>query len=388
MRSALHVGVLLLAATIGCAADPATAPADARTPATVLLGERAAILPLTPGVVETVMRGLDSPRGMTFGPEGALYVAEAGRGPTAPACFAAPATCACAPGANAAMPVCYGPTGAVSRLWRGVQERVVTGLPSYANVAGRAEGPNDVAMLGRGIAHVTIGLEQSPFERATSSARHPEFAQFGTVARVLPNGGWEIVADLAAYEQAHNPDPRIYDSNPYGLLALPGMLVATDAGGNSILALSPSGEISTLAVMPLVPASNSGDAVPTSIVVGPDGAWYVGVLAGAPWRAGSASVYRLVPGEAPVPRYLGFKTIIDIAFDANGRLYVLQHSSGLTGLAGAGMLLRVSADGAGRDTLLTDLVRPTSVAIAGDGTVYVTNRGLTPGSGEVLRIAP
>jgi len=30
--------------------------------------------------VTVVMSGLDSPRGLAFGPEGALYVAEAGRG--------------------------------------------------------------------------------------------------------------------------------------------------------------------------------------------------------------------------------------------------------------------------------------------------------------------
>ena len=30
-------------------------------------------------IVTVVMSGLDSPRGLTFGPEGALYVAEAGR---------------------------------------------------------------------------------------------------------------------------------------------------------------------------------------------------------------------------------------------------------------------------------------------------------------------
>src|SRR5688572_31964748 len=54
----------------------------------------------------------DSPRGLAFGPEGALYVAEAGRGAEAvqdpsqdPACF---------PHALGAT-VCYGPTGAVSR---------------------------------------------------------------------------------------------------------------------------------------------------------------------------------------------------------------------------------------------------------------------------------
>src|SRR5687768_2201154 len=51
---------------------------------------------------EIVMSGLDNPRGLAFGPDGALYVAEAGRGGAGP-CFVA------AFAAN-----CYGPSGAIS----------------------------------------------------------------------------------------------------------------------------------------------------------------------------------------------------------------------------------------------------------------------------------
>src|SRR5215472_4543614 len=42
-----------------------------------------------------VMSGLDNPRGMAFGPQGALYVAEAGRGPAVHVCFDDPSQAAC-----------------------------------------------------------------------------------------------------------------------------------------------------------------------------------------------------------------------------------------------------------------------------------------------------
>lgn len=93
-----------------------------------------------------VMSGLDNPRGLAVGPEGALYVAEAGRG--------GPGPCVTVRGA----PQCYGPTGAVTRLWRGEQDRIATGLPSYASPAGEATGPHDIAFRGRGGAYVTLGL--------------------------------------------------------------------------------------------------------------------------------------------------------------------------------------------------------------------------------------
>jgi len=37
---------------------------------------------------------------------------------------------------------------------------------------------------------------------------------------------------------------------------------------------------------------------------------------------------------------------------------------------------------------MKNLVRPTSVAVAPDGAIYLTNRGLTVGAGEVLRFRP
>ena len=70
-----------------------------------------------------VMSGLDNPRGLTFvlgedDDDWALYVAEAGSGGSGP--------CAMVRGAEH----CAGTTGAVTRYQSGVQQRIVTGLPS------------------------------------------------------------------------------------------------------------------------------------------------------------------------------------------------------------------------------------------------------------------
>jgi hypothetical protein len=40
-------------------------------------------------------------------------------------------------------------------------------------------------------------------------------------------------------------------------------------------------------------------AVPTSVVKGPDGAYYVGQLTGFPFPVGGANVFRVVPGHDP-----------------------------------------------------------------------------------------
>jgi DNA-binding beta-propeller fold protein YncE len=321
-----------------------------------------------------VMSGLDNPRGLAFGPEGALYVAEAGRG--------GPGPCILLRGQQ--IPFCYGPTGAVSRLWRGEQERIATGLPSYAGPTGEATGPHDISMLGRGSAYVTIGLG---FEGQPRSALPVVGDQFGWLVHLSASGHWRPIVDIAAYEFAVNPDGGALDSNPYGLLAEPGSRVVAEAGGNALLRVTANGDISTLAVFPSRPQGRPTDSVPTAVAVGPDGAYYVAELTGVPFAAGVANIYRLVPGQAPTIRWSGFTTVIDIAFGQDGSLYVLEHSTGPVYFALPGRLLRVAPDGT-RTTVIDGLTRPGSVAVGPDGALYVSNRSTSIGTGEVLRIEP
>jgi len=320
--------------------------------------------------VSVVMSELDNPRGLAFGPEGALYVVEAGRGGSGPCLFLR------------GLSRCYGPTGAVSRYWRGTQERVVTGLPSYAGSDNEATGPHDISFQGRGGAFITIGLGGDP--RVVRPGFGPGGELFGTLVQAPPSGRWRMVADVSAYEVSANPDGNVVDTNPYGVLAEPSRHLVTDAGGNSLLEVAANGSISTLAVFPARPG-RATDAVPTAVVVGPDGAYYVSELTGVPFADGAANVYRVVPGQAPTVYRSGFKTIIDLAFGRDGSLYVLQHATGATFFGGPGQLIRVAPNG-DRSVIANGLSRPSSFVIDDDGTIFISNRGTSIGSGEVLRI--
>jgi len=240
--------------------------------------------------IDVVVGGLVNPRGLAFGPDGKLYVAEAGSGGGGP-CFTN--------GTGAT--VCYGPTGAVTKISVGdspTKTRVVEGLPSVAPAtASGATGPHHVEFQGLGNGYVTIGLGTNPANRTPLGA-FPGFAsvgmQFGRLVRFQPNGKWSFEEDLAGFEGRTNPDGNVPDSNPYGLLALPGRQVFTDAGGNSLNAVAANGKITNLAVFPdrQVPFGPPGNmvrmqAVPTSVTVGPDGAFYVSQLTGFPFPSGS-----------------------------------------------------------------------------------------------------
>jgi hypothetical protein len=91
--------------------------------------------------------------------------------------------------------------------------------------------------------------------------------------------------------------------------------------------------------------------------------------------------------------------ILDMAFDGEGNLYVLQHSTGEVQGTAPGVLIRVTPDkgqsgicaqyqGGTRTAVLTGLSRPTSLVIGPDGAIYVANKGTTMAGGEVLRIEP
>ena len=386
------------------------------------------------------MSGLDSPRGLAFGPEGALYVTEAGRGAGVVTSPATDPRCYTGPQGGVQ---CYGATGAISRLWRGVQTRVATGLPSTAFANGtRGTGPTDI-VLTHGYASVTIGWENNPMRRSEVPLI-PELADFAAFVHVAASGQWRFVADIGAYEAANNPDGRLtddgrphLDTNPYGLVAFPGGHLMTDAGANALLRVRADGEISTVAVFhsrgstpprpsfaparvqplpPLPPLPEFpaiADAVPTSVVRGPDGAYYVSELTGVPFVDTRANVYRVVPADEPQMFFIqdacltGFKMILDMAFDGEGNLYVLQHSTGVVEGTGPGVLIRVTPDkgqsgvcaqyqAGTRTTVLSGLNRPTSVVVGPDGAIYVTNNGTAMVTrddngkiltgGEVLRI--
>jgi sugar lactone lactonase YvrE len=195
-----------------------------------------------------------------------------------------------------------------------------------------------------------------------------------------------MLADIAGHEAANNPDGGPVDSNPYGILALPGGRLVTDAGANALLHLKANGDISPLGVFPSRASGRSTDSVPTAVVAGPDGAYYVAELTGVPFAAGAARIYRVVPGHEPEIVHDGFKTIIDIDFGPDGSLYVLQHATGAF-FTGPGQLIRVNPDGA-RTVVVAGLTRPASVLVDADGTVYLSNRSTSAGTGEVLMVEP
>jgi hypothetical protein len=348
-----------------------------------------------------LVSGLDNPRGLAWDAAGQLWVAEAGKGGSGP----------CTEGPEGDK-VCVGLTGAITRVYQGHAQRIVSGLPSAAGEDGNnAGGPHDVAVMHPGELKVVFGLGGNAEERdklgapATSLGRLVQFSHQPPGLTV--DVDWNDAVDLAAHEQAHNPDGGENDSNPYAVIAdAAGNAVVADAGGNDLLKVGRDGQISTLAVFPdrmvdapaflgLPPGTKIPmQSVPTTVARGKHGEYYVGELTGFPFAPGAARIYLVndTPNAKPQVFAEGFTNIIDLAVGKDGSLYVLEIAKDGLLAAGesapTGELIRISPNGE-RTVLMTDgLVAPTGLAIGPDNALYVSNYGTFAGKGEILRISP
>lgn len=283
------------------------------------------------------------------------------------------------------------------------QTRVVTGLGSIAAEDGSVSaGPNGVAFLGNDM-YIVTGFGDNPANLAPGSPLGADVDDFAKVLAVDSGFTFPVWSDLGAFEGSENPDGVIPpDTNPFDLLALPnvnrdssGVFLAVDAGGNSLLSLDDAGIPSLVAVFPsstaeFPPGSGSMipvQAVPTSVVVGPDGAYYVSELTGFPFPVGGAVVWRVEPGEAPEVYADGFTNILDLDFDARGNLYVLEmFTNGLLSNDPTGAITRIAPDGSRTIMAREGLAVPTDITIGPDGALYVTNIALSPATGMVVRI--
>lgn len=366
-------------------AEPAASPAAAGAMA----------MPPLPAGAEVVASGLDNPRNVTIGPDGALWIAEAGGVPPAGA-----GPCLEGPEGNE---VCYNDTGAVTRVLDGEQERVATGIRSIGDRANgmNATGPHDLAFAPDGTLYLLVGLGADPAVRAENEAGGA--AELGKLFRLDPDSG-ELteVADVAGFEGTANPDGAALDSNPYAMVAAAdGSLAVVDAGSNALYRVGADGAITTLAVFPerleLLPDGSAEipmNAVPDAVALGPGDDFYVGQLTGFPFPVGGANVYRVgAEGSEPVLHAEGFTNIIDIAFGPNGDLYVLEFAANSIlninpgDPSTLGRLVRVSPDNQ-RAVLVEGLMTPTGLAVAEDGTIYVANMGTMAGAGQILRFGP
>lgn len=324
------------------------------------------------GQYTVVVGGLNSPRGLTFGPGGRLYVAQAGSG-----------------SANGKITEISNPSASTPLV-----RDVVTGLISVVHTEGEAVGVDGISALGNGNIFAIMAISNEALGFPSS---------LGHLLQVSPGGQIRDVADVGDFDldwsKTHlNLAPDFPDADPYAVLALPGKIYVADAASNTLNLVNPDGTIQILAYFP---ENALADATPTCIAKGPDGALYVGTLAlvDSIVFGPSAKVYRVDPSAADPSRLLtvlniaslwadGLGPINGCAFGPDGSFYASEF---FTSPAFAnGDVVKIPFNAPDQHISMTGgrLLFPAGVAVGPDGSVFVSNGSaeLPTGQGQVVRL--
>jgi hypothetical protein len=330
--------------------------------------------------VSVFASGFNNPRGLKFGPDGNLYVAEGGAGGTT----STVGTCTQVPDVG---PYTGGMTARISKVTpQGVVTTVTDNLPSSQTNAAQGSlvmGVADVAFMGNRLYALTAGAGCSHGLAGTDNG----------VLRVNPDGTTTMIADLSVFQKRNpvaNPNPGDFepDGTWYSMVEVHGSFFAIEPNHGELDEISPGGHVRRIADI----SNTQGHIVPTALAHdGHD--FYVGNLDTFPIKDGSSKVMKITPGGDLTTVYIGFSDILGLAFDEQGRLYVLENTTGNPfPTPFTAKILRVN--GKNDHTVIASgapggLSLPTAMTFGPDGNLYVSNWGFGPppvGMGQVLKV--
>lgn len=319
---------------------------------------------------------LNNPRGLKFGPDCKLYVAEAGLGGTENYDKQCPQL---VPPDGPYIGSTTG--GRISKFGSdGVRITVTNKLPTTISHYGDILGPSDVAFIGNTL-----------YALLFAGCGHGVPTVPTSVVKMNSDGTFTVIADLGAWLVAHpvaHPPTDDFDAEGawYNMISVGNDLYVVDANHGVVVKVTTDGVITQVVDL----SAKYGHNVPTALAY--HGNLYVGNLGVSPFADGSSNIYKVTPGGQTKIVETGLTAILGLVFDNRDRMYVLETTTGKRGeneytTPGTGKVVRVNPDGS-KDEIATGLSNPTAIAYGPDGNLYVLNWGFgaAAGGGEMLKV--
>ena len=358
--------------------------------------------------ITTVIRGLNSPRGIAFDGRGDLYVSQSGAAGSGPA------------GLTRTGRVTKYRRGGPVALWTTTFESFYTkedpasppdvlgpeGISATgSNCGGRGDdrrehGAQCAVMMIMSESHAGIAAASNNAIQTKNAGHLYSLNPATGKATSKSNVGDQQYRFTKAHKNLFPPD--FPDSNPYGVLVTPGKnhgslrTFVADAGANTISEIMPGGRTRIIAYIPNETAAPFRDATPTCIAQGPDGWLYVATLHLVAnivvFGSGQSDVWRVNPNAnyptAPKVWAKGLTTPTACTFDRRGNFWATEMFQPTKSTPGD--VVRIPFEHPSRLTRIGGgkLPLPGGIAQAPNGDMYVSINSASPkkGSGAIVRI--